>query len=288
MRSVQSNLAAWLAAIACSYVLGGLAAPSTLCAQEDARARQHYTAGESYFSEGDYEGARREFLQAYRLSPRPQLLYNLYLTEERGGRYADAAAHLAQYLAEEPELPNRAQLEVRLAHLRARVAADAAADASGGTDTGTHSGPDTGTGTGTHSGASTGTDTGADTGTDAGRAAERGESGLVTGAIVSLAVAGAAAIVFAVGGGLALAENDRLAGTCGERTTSSCEDAALSDLRSYTLLADVGLGVAVVGAALGGLLLGLGLAEGPANEGAVAITPWVGVGGGGASVRGRL
>jgi len=43
---------------------------------DDERARIHFMAGSNYYDEGQYESAAGEFMEAYRLSHRPQLLLN--------------------------------------------------------------------------------------------------------------------------------------------------------------------------------------------------------------------
>ncbi|MCA9536980.1 MAG: tetratricopeptide repeat protein, partial [Myxococcales bacterium] len=84
----------------------------------DERARVHFTSGRAYFDSGDYARALQEFQQAYALSHREELHYNLFLCQERIGNVSEAIRELEAFLATNP--PDRALLEPRLAALRTR------------------------------------------------------------------------------------------------------------------------------------------------------------------------
>ncbi len=106
----------------------------------DAEARALFQAGDVAFREGRFESALGYFQRAYELSRRPGLLYNLGATADRLRRDADAARWFRQYLAEQPDPPNRGEVEARLAVLdRAIAEHDAAtpppADTTTTTDT---------------------------------------------------------------------------------------------------------------------------------------------------------
>jgi hypothetical protein len=70
-----------------------------------------------------YEDAIAKFLAAYRLSPRPNALFNAALTEEKIARPADAIRHFRQ-LAHNPACSAelRSQIEKHIADLSAKVA----------------------------------------------------------------------------------------------------------------------------------------------------------------------
>jgi tetratricopeptide (TPR) repeat protein len=90
-------------------------------ADADARAKQLYLDGDARYAEGDYEGARQRFEEAYRLSGRPALLFNIANALERMGRYEEALFHLRQYRASAPaEL--RERVDKRIAYLEERIA----------------------------------------------------------------------------------------------------------------------------------------------------------------------
>lgn len=96
---------------------------ATVHAQEDDRARSHFDAGSSYYSEGDYESALREFERAYALSPRPDFYFNYALVYERMGDLDNAVLYLRRYLEETPaeRVADRPTLEQRLANFEARL-----------------------------------------------------------------------------------------------------------------------------------------------------------------------
>jgi|SRR5579871_290818 len=86
------------------------------------RGKAHYQAGASYYQEARYEDALREFSEAYRLSKKPPLLFNVSLCQERLGRLDDAIASLERYLAEDPNTPDRGVVEARLRTFREQKA----------------------------------------------------------------------------------------------------------------------------------------------------------------------
>jgi tetratricopeptide (TPR) repeat protein len=104
----------WLAlvmALACACWTDGARAEG-----EDA-ARAHFLLGRSHFDAGEFTKAAAEFEEAYRISQRPALLYNLYVAYRDAGDTANAARTLREYLAKEQNIENRPQLEARLVAL---------------------------------------------------------------------------------------------------------------------------------------------------------------------------
>jgi tetratricopeptide (TPR) repeat protein len=113
----------------CGHVSAQEASPPEL-SQRDREAQIHFEAGRLHFDNGNYEQALPEFQAAFDLSGRPQLLYNLYITEENLGQLEAAATHLERFLAEgQVAAEQRAQLTERLGNLRRRVEAERASDA---------------------------------------------------------------------------------------------------------------------------------------------------------------
>jgi tetratricopeptide (TPR) repeat protein len=224
----------------------------------DGEAQAHFAAGRNHFERGHYEEALVEFEAAYELSGRPALLYNLYLTYERLGRLEEAANHLERYLDHAGE--QRALLEARLESIRERLeaqrqrAGEAAADGDG------------------------------EDGSVAPASATDG-GGVPGTAIASFVVGGAGLVAFGLFATLSTMEDADLAETCGADAGSYCTDDDVSTLGTYNLLADIGLGVAAVGAAVG--LVFLLTADGDDPE-RVALAPWVGRGLGGAAGRVRF
>ena len=101
-------------------------------AAQDEAARIHHDAAQRFYELGDFERAIEEWNQAYALSGRDELLFNLFTAHERAGNVAEAASHLERFLASGVAIENRAQLESRLAVLRQRLArANASSGPSG-------------------------------------------------------------------------------------------------------------------------------------------------------------
>ncbi len=73
----------------------------------DDRARKLYLEGEDAYAAGRYKSASKKFEEAFKLSKRPALLFNLGNTYERMGDYEKAAQALQRYL----DLPNPQRVE---------------------------------------------------------------------------------------------------------------------------------------------------------------------------------
>lgn len=223
------------------------AAGSSAAAQsdDDARARTHFESGRLHFDEGDYEQALSEFTSAYELSHRDGLLYNLYLANERLGHLAEAADRLEAYLATDVvPADERPTLERRLVHLRERVAA----------------------------GATTVDDT-----PPPPTPASNDHPLLVPG-IVTLAAGGVGLILFGALGGAAMAEDSRLASTCGADAGRTCTDDDLGTLRGLSLGADISLTVGLVAAAVGAVLLVVDATSGSSETPRAMLLPMIGDG----------
>jgi tetratricopeptide (TPR) repeat protein len=83
-------------------------------------AKAHFLAGSAYYDQADYTGAVREFNEAYRLSQRPDLLYNIALAYERLERWDDAIGALRHYLRDKPDAPDRETIAGRIETLEKR------------------------------------------------------------------------------------------------------------------------------------------------------------------------
>jgi tetratricopeptide (TPR) repeat protein len=101
----------------------GTATSETVSPDADRLARGHYEAGQAYYSEARYADAVREFEEAYRLSHRPEMLFNMGNAYEHDLRFADAADALERYLAAAPDATERTSIEARIARFR-RLAAE--------------------------------------------------------------------------------------------------------------------------------------------------------------------
>src|SRR6516165_10642997 len=74
-------------------------------------AKAHYTAGSAYYEQANYADAVKEFNEAYRLSHRSDLLYNIAVCYERLSQYDNAIKALKQYLTDKPDAGDRVTTE---------------------------------------------------------------------------------------------------------------------------------------------------------------------------------
>jgi tetratricopeptide (TPR) repeat protein len=108
-------------ALAMLLVLGSAVARADDEDREVARA--HFLAGQGYYVQARYTEALHEFEEAYRLSRRPALLFNVGVCQEKLGRVDDAIASFSRFLVEDPNASDRASVEARIVDLRARRSA---------------------------------------------------------------------------------------------------------------------------------------------------------------------
>lgn len=93
---------------------------------DDARARALFQSGAVLYDEGRYEEAVAAFEEAYRLSARPALLFNIANALERLGRWDEALDVLSRYRAyARPD--ERETLDRRIGSLQRRISEAAAA-----------------------------------------------------------------------------------------------------------------------------------------------------------------
>jgi tetratricopeptide (TPR) repeat protein len=87
---------------------------------QDTHAKELFAKGDTAYAEGRYEEALAAFQEAYDLSKRPQLLFNVSNALERLGRLQEAVAALEKYLGS-GKAKDREVVQKRLANLRKRV-----------------------------------------------------------------------------------------------------------------------------------------------------------------------
>ena len=88
-----------------------------------AGARQHFVAGQDYYTQGRYQRAIEEFEEAYRLDrTKHLLLFNISQAYERMGELTKAVEYLKRYLEKAPRADNRVSLENKIANLEIRIA----------------------------------------------------------------------------------------------------------------------------------------------------------------------
>ncbi len=88
--------------------------------ETDNRAREVFLKGDRAYAEGDYESALESFEEAYALSERHALLYNMANAHERLGQYQKAVDKLQRYLPYASSA-QRDLIEKRIARLQERL-----------------------------------------------------------------------------------------------------------------------------------------------------------------------
>lgn len=117
--------------LAFALCLGALGTSGALAQDnQDERARVHFLAGSNYYNEGQYARAAEEFMEAYRLSERTQLLLNASNAYERALMFDESIATMESYLEQAPaDSPDRSRHERKLVSLRELQARYAAQNA---------------------------------------------------------------------------------------------------------------------------------------------------------------
>jgi hypothetical protein len=89
--------------------------------QSESVGRAHFEAGRDAFSDGRFGAALDEFKQAYELTHRPALLYNIGTSADRLRHDREALEAFELYLVKVPTPPNLAEIQGRIAVLRETV-----------------------------------------------------------------------------------------------------------------------------------------------------------------------
>lgn len=100
------------------------AAQGASAASTEEQARAHFRLGRAHYDNGNFAQAGIEFEEAYRISQRSALLYNIYLAYRDANDTRKAADALRKYLQLEKEIENRGQLESKLAALDRAIASE--------------------------------------------------------------------------------------------------------------------------------------------------------------------
>lgn len=96
----------------------------------EGQAREAFERGRIHYDNGDFPRAAAAFEEAYKLSGREGLLYNLYLSYRDANEDEKAAEALRAFLAKVEVIENRGQLEARLKALDAGIAQRKATEAA--------------------------------------------------------------------------------------------------------------------------------------------------------------
>lgn len=195
----------------------------------DGEARSLYDAGTAAFSDGRFEDALARWREAYALSERPELLYNIATALDRLGRGAEAIEEYEAYLEALPEARNENYVRRRLEVLRAEAAEREASTAD----------------------PQRGAEPSAETGSEAAPIAPAPEPPSRAGPVALFSLAGAAAVA---GLATALVANGRYDSLDERCTDGVCPADAMADrdaLRRTTRATDALFGVAVLSAVAG-------------------------------------
>ncbi len=208
--------------------------PASVTDAADARARELFQNGVILYDEGRYEDAVAAWGEAWRLSGRPLLLYNMANATERLGRWTEAMDLLSRYRAFAPA-DERETLDRRIGNIERRIAAEL---------------PPTGT-NGSRS------------------VATVPPRRLPVAPLVLFGVGGVGLATGAASGLLVLDARAEADALCREARCPASAGPALADDRTRSLVADIGLGVGI--AALGAGVITL--AVGPRSAVRVGVAP---------------
>ena len=115
-------------AVALAFPVGSFGAPPDASKQGDTRdarrerAIQLFRASEGLYREGRFEEAAELLREAYALDPAPTLLYNLARALESAGDLSGAATAYRDYLAKDPQAPDRPAIERRIENIDRQLA----------------------------------------------------------------------------------------------------------------------------------------------------------------------
>jgi tetratricopeptide (TPR) repeat protein len=85
-----------------------------------AEARTFFLRGVAMFQRRAFTAAMHAFTAAYNFARLPEVIYNLAVTAEKLGRTQDAIDYYREFLHARPNDPSRAEIERKIAELRAR------------------------------------------------------------------------------------------------------------------------------------------------------------------------
>jgi tetratricopeptide (TPR) repeat protein len=105
---------------------GAAAEPKAEPSEQDlAQAKTKYIEGKQHYEAGKFDLALAAFTEAYNLSNKPDLLFNLGVCSEKLGQDRKAIAYYELYLEENPEASDRHEVAMRLDELKASQAGPA-------------------------------------------------------------------------------------------------------------------------------------------------------------------
>ena len=256
------------------------AAPAST-ADDDEKARELFKQGDEHYKNGRYEEALAALKEAYELSGRTALLFNMANALEKLGRYQEALNNLEAFAPHAPEA-RKQEIAERIATLREKIERAKPPPEPPPPEPPRPEPPPPSTP------APVGPPPISAPSPPAPVPDQPDETPVTaTAGYVLLGVGGAGLVLGAILGGMALsargdAEAQCEASATGMRCLADAQD-ALDDDKTFSLVADVGFGVGIVAALTGGALVIYSLLSEP-SEPTVSIA----VAGGGLLVRGRF
>jgi len=122
MREARGIALRWIGSAVMVFSAWCSAVPaSAQTTTDDAAARKHFEQGRAAFEETDWEQALLHFRDAYRLSHRPQLQYNIGVTADRLQRDEEALQAFESYLEAIENPPREQEVRERIATLRSAI-----------------------------------------------------------------------------------------------------------------------------------------------------------------------
>lgn len=106
-----------------------LATPSVAAAQSKAdmaAAKKRYKEGTRHYKAEQYLDAAEAFKEAYELTQKAELLYNIGQSYRHAGKLQEAEQYLQQYLAEAPDANNAEEVVQTIVELQQQIAANMA------------------------------------------------------------------------------------------------------------------------------------------------------------------
>lgn len=106
--------------------------PARASAEDDSvrQAREHLSRAKVHYKLGEWDEAIAEFKEAYRLRSVPGLLFNIGQALRMKGDYRQSRFYYQNYLRDQPNAPNRGEVERQLAQLERLIADEEEATAN--------------------------------------------------------------------------------------------------------------------------------------------------------------
>jgi len=119
----------WVIVIAMMLVAPLSAAGRGAGAAELREAKKHFRTGEKHYKVGEFDKAAEAYKEAYRLSEKPALLFNIAQAYRHAKNHKEALYFYQGYLRNNPKARNRADVQQLIKELEGLIEAEAKAEA---------------------------------------------------------------------------------------------------------------------------------------------------------------